>query len=260
VTERSKLRARIEELGPWYHYIEFGNGVITPGDRDQSLVFAMYRDHLPVDLTEKTVLDLGANAAGLSIEFARRGALVTAVEASGHYCDQAHFVVEEFGLSDRVEILQRDIYSLADWSRRFDIVCYVGLSYHLPYPQLALDMLSHLCDEQLISSTQTVPGDALSLHNRARHLVDRDQDVLHGWEPTERLFLSMLAHAGFRNPEVISTAPHPDERVGRLCGNRSYFLADAPVRPTPLPFMNDPSYTGRAQDRRKRRARSPRSE
>lgn len=254
------LSARIEELGSWYHYIDFGNGVITPGDRDQSLVFDLYRGRIPDDLTSKTVLDLGANAAGLSIEFARRGASVTAVEAAGRYCEQARFVVEEFDVADRVEIVQADVYSLVNWSKKFDVVCYVGLSYHLRYPQLCLDMLSHLCTGQLICSTQTVAGDSLSLYNRASHLIDRDQDILYGWEPTESLFLSMLAHAGFRNPELISTAPHPGEEEGRLCGNRSYFLADAPVRPTALPFMSDPSFTGKPEDHHWRRTaeRSPR--
>ena len=247
-TRPEELRARIDEFGSWYHYVDFGNGVVTPGDRDQSLVFEMYRNHIPADLTSMTVLDLGANAAGLSIEFARRGATVTAVEAAGRYCEQARLVVEEFDVADRVEIVQGDVYSLAHWSIQFDIVCYVGLSYHLRYPQLALDMLSHLCRGQLICSTQTIAGDSSEMHNRARHLVDRDLDVLYGWEPTETLFLSMISQAGFQNAELISTAPHTGEREGHLCGNRSYFPADAPVDPAALPFMDDSSFTGKPED------------
>lgn len=231
------LREKLGELGPWYHYIEFENGLnTTPGDRDQSLVFDLYRSLLPADLTGKTVLDLGANAAGLSIEFAHRGAQVTAVESASRYCTQARFVVDHFNLADRIQVVHADVYSLVTWTETFDIVCYFGLSYHLRYPQLALDLLSHLCGDQLLCSSQTMTGDTFTMRNRAEGLPDSEYGNLHGWEPTENLFLRMLAHARFRNPKLVSTAPHSGETAHRKCGNRSYFVADAPLKQVPLPW------------------------
>ena len=91
-------------MGKWYHRIELPDGTVTPGDRDQSLVFALYASLLPADLSSWSVLDLGANACGLTIEFARRGAAVTAVEYSKHYLDQAEFVLRATGLRERVSL------------------------------------------------------------------------------------------------------------------------------------------------------------
>jgi tRNA (mo5U34)-methyltransferase len=92
---------RITALGNWYHRIDLGNGVVTPGIRNQALVFNVYEKHLPA-ISGLRVLDLGANACGLSIEFAKRGASVVAVERSPVYVEQARFVVSHLGLSDRI--------------------------------------------------------------------------------------------------------------------------------------------------------------
>ncbi|MEM9610536.1 MAG: methyltransferase domain-containing protein [Actinomycetota bacterium] len=246
--EGPRVEAVLDQLGPWYHRIQLGNGLVTPGTRDQSLVFELYADHLPDDLTDVTVLDLGANAAGLSVEFARRGARVVAVELGVRYLEQAAFVLERLGLTDRVELRRMDVYRTIELRRRFDIVCYVGLSYHLRYPQLALDLLSGLCEHRLLVSSQTIPGNELRMLNRAARLPNRNVGELHGWEPTEQLFLDMVAHAGFRSPRLVSTAPHAGETAERICGNRSYFVADAASTPHVLPFI-DAGFVGKPEQR-----------
>lgn len=237
------LRSRFEALGPWYHRIEFASGVYSPGDRNQALVYALYEPHLPHDLSGWKVLDLGANACGLSIEFAKRGAHVTAVEYSTTYTRQAEFVIEYFGLAERIELLRKDVFSSIDLGK-FDIVAYVGLAYHLRYPQLCLDMIARLCTKKLLCSTQTIPGNELMMRNRAA--THRKHDVkgqLYGWEPTEELFVEMLAHAGFQNSVLVSRAPHKGERRGNRCGNTAYFYAEAALRPPKLPFLDADAYT-----------------
>ena len=218
---------------------------MTPGDRDQSLVFALYESHLPADVGGLRVLDLGANACGLSIEFAKRGAQVTAVEYSRHYLTQAQFVLEATGLSDRVELLLGDVYSIGGLEPRYDIVCYVGLAYHLRHPQLALDLIAHRCRGTLLASSQTIGGSGLTMTNRAAShpapghtLADRPRGFLWGWEPTEELFLDMIAAAGFADAEIVSTSPHRGETEGRRCGNRTYCVATATTRPAPVAVID----------------------
>ena len=167
-------------LGDWYHRIDLGNGIITPGDRDQSLTFDLYEPLLP-PLKGLRVLDIGANACGLSLEFARRGASVVAIERSPTYIKQANFVVKELQLNRQIEICQCDIFDAIDLGD-FDIISYVGLSYHLRYPQLALDMLSNICKVSLLTSTQTIPGDTYEMRNRVVNFnhVNRQIGALHG--------------------------------------------------------------------------------
>lgn len=240
------MSSSAEAFGRWYHRIELPDGTVTPGDRDQSLVFDLYRPHLPSDLTDCTVLDLGANAGGLAIEFARRGAHVTAMDYSIHYLKQAEFVLQATGLADRVDLRLGNAFAVGSLAQTFDIVCYVGLSYHLRHPQLALDLLSHRCKELLLASSQTIVGDELNMRNRAmahpapgHTLKDRPLGFLAGWEPTEQLFLDMMASAGFQNPTVVSTAPHPGETAGRKCGNRTYCVAGAATAPAYIAVVDD---------------------
>jgi tRNA (mo5U34)-methyltransferase len=62
----------------WYHTIDLGNGLVTPGHYDHRPYLHYYG--LPDDLTNKTVLDIGAASGFFSFEFERRGAQVTATE------------------------------------------------------------------------------------------------------------------------------------------------------------------------------------
>ncbi len=233
----SDLEGRVSSLGKWYHRIDLGDGVITPGDRDQSLTFALYESRLPADLRGLRVLDLGANAAGLSIEFARRGASVTAVEGSRFYVDQARFVVGHLGLEDRVAVMNMDLYQVLDLGV-FDVVCCVGLLYHLRHYQLGLDLVHHAVTAgglALISS-QTIQGTGPTM--RARHAISGSGEIM-GWEPTEAILTEMIAKAGFASVELVSSAPHAGESEGRILGNRSYFFALGTADKKPLPFIGE---------------------
>jgi len=220
------VEEEVKGFGNWYHKIDLGDGVYTPGERNQSLTFDLYRDLLPKDLSGLTVLDLGANACGFSIEFARRGARVTAVESASRYVDQAKYVVQKLGMKDRVRIQQMDLFDVHELGE-FDIVAYVGLSYHVDFPELAIAMLSNMCRHSLVTSTQTLPGGGLIMENRAKSKPGRKLNELYGYEPTEELYLSWLSKYGFKNPRLVSTAPHAGEDKRNKLGNRSYFFAEA---------------------------------
>jgi tRNA (mo5U34)-methyltransferase len=62
----------------WYHTIDLGHGLVTPGDYD-------FRDTIqqfpfPVSMDGMTVLDIGSATGYFTFEFERRGATVTSVE------------------------------------------------------------------------------------------------------------------------------------------------------------------------------------
>jgi tRNA (mo5U34)-methyltransferase len=73
------LRRRIAAIEAWYHRIDLGDGVETPGHFRMADYLAHYR--LPERLDGKRVLDVGASSGFFAYEFERRGAAeVVAVE------------------------------------------------------------------------------------------------------------------------------------------------------------------------------------
>jgi ubiquinone/menaquinone biosynthesis C-methylase UbiE len=226
----NSLISSISKLEPWYHRIDLGEAIITPGDRNQALTFSLYETILG-DLTNKTVLDLGANACGLSIEFAQRGAIVTAIEINDLYIEQAKLVIDHMNLASRITIHKADIHEMMRFGN-FDIVSCLGILYHLRHPQLALDQLSHVAKEHLLISSQTKEGDSFTMTSRSKQGTFAPR-----WEPTEPALFGMLNSAGFRDVRLLSTKPHIGECSGSILGNRSYFYAKA-FKKTSLPFVS----------------------
>lgn len=81
---REHFLARSSEFEPlieryfWYHTIDLGHGLITPGCYDYRTTVQDF--HFPSDLNGKTVLDVGSATGFFAFEFERRGAQVTSVE------------------------------------------------------------------------------------------------------------------------------------------------------------------------------------
>lgn len=72
-----QIRARALGLS-WYHTIDLGNGIVTPGAYDHRPYLRYYG--LPKNLSGKTALDIGAASGYFSFELERRGASVTATD------------------------------------------------------------------------------------------------------------------------------------------------------------------------------------
>jgi tRNA (mo5U34)-methyltransferase len=62
----------------WYHTVDLGDGLITPGLYDYRKTVADFR--FPEDMTGMTVLDVGSATGFFSFEFERRGARVVSTE------------------------------------------------------------------------------------------------------------------------------------------------------------------------------------
>lgn len=76
---------RSQELGVgdvsryyWYHTIDLGQGLVTPGLYDYRDTFDSF--HLPADMRGMNVLDVGSATGFFAFEFERRGAQVVSVE------------------------------------------------------------------------------------------------------------------------------------------------------------------------------------
>jgi tRNA (mo5U34)-methyltransferase len=62
----------------WYHTIDLGDGLVTPGCHDYRETLSLFQ--FPPDMTGMTVLDVGSATGFFAFEFEKRGARVVSVE------------------------------------------------------------------------------------------------------------------------------------------------------------------------------------
>jgi tRNA (mo5U34)-methyltransferase len=228
VRARDNIRARIEELGPWFHNIDL-NGVPTApehflGDYPR-VKFRRFAETLPRDLSGRNVLDIGCNAGFYSIEMKRRGAgRVLGIDFDERYLAQARFAAEVCEVD--IEFRQMSVYDLALLRERFDVVLFMGVLYHLRHPLLALDLIhEHVARDVMIfqSMQRGAPSIADVAANydffETRHFDQSGYPRLHfiehryandptnWWVPNRACTEAMLRASGF---EILG---HPEEEV-----------------------------------------------
>ncbi len=219
----SEKREKIIGLGPWFHNIHLPDGEQTAPDHFLG-DFPHYKweslsAHIPLDLTGVNVLDIGCNAGFYSIELAKRGAQVMAIDLDEHYLKQAEWVAQEFDLQRKITFKHLQVYDLARVEEKFDLVWFMGVFYHLRYPLLALDILSEKCKDMIVFQTLTIPGETAHQQVHDLPIHDRDEfskpswpkmafiehhfsgDPTNWWLANESAMQAMLRTAGF---EIIS--------------------------------------------------------
>lgn len=239
-TEDLALRRRIDALGPWFQNLRIG-GVETAPDHFlgdyPAFKYARFRDAIPADLTGKTVLDIGCNAGFYAIEMKRRGAAeVVGIDSDERYLAQARFAAEVEGLTD-ICFEQLSVYDVARLGRRFDLVIFMGVLYHLRHPLLALDLIrAHVAGDMLLFQTMQqgspdilqvpedhpfhVPGTIRPpgyFDNPAypkMHFIERSfaRDWTNWWAPNASCAQAMLRAAGF----VIEAQPEEEVCLCRV--------------------------------------------
>ena len=91
----------------------------------------------------KRVLEVGCGLGTDTINFARAGAKVTAVDLSGASLDLARKRAEIFQLQDRITFVEADAERLSEFVEPacYDLVYSFGVIHHTPHPDRALDQI-----------------------------------------------------------------------------------------------------------------------
>jgi tRNA (mo5U34)-methyltransferase len=174
------LEEKIAALGPWYHAVDLGDGVVTPGKVDPRPRAQLALAELPADLSGSTVLDIGGNCGGVAIEFARRGAKTTVLEIKEEFVAQGEFLADVLDLA--VKFRRGVVYDLPSLGQ-FDYVVFYGLIYHLRHPLLALDMVRAATRRRMFLSARLCESDDLvwEMSNVAGNVAEADKEHWFNW-------------------------------------------------------------------------------
>lgn len=181
----SNLQREVARLGPWFHNLHLPDGTQTAPDHQlgdfPSFKWRQLSTVLPASLHGWSVLDIGCNAGFYSFELARRGAEVLAIDSDLHYLRQAQWAARVYGLTQQIEFRQMQVYELVHLDRRFDLVLFMGVFYHLRYPLLALDIVAQKVERCLVFQTMTMPGDEVEVVPPNLAMEQRDLFLRPGW-------------------------------------------------------------------------------
>jgi len=168
------IRARIATVPVWYHQIDLGEGITTPGFNRSAEVLGWM--DIPADCKGLRVLDVGARDGFFAFEFERRGAEVVAVDYLPR--NETGFDVAAELLGSRVPYIEDNVYHLTpERYGTFDIVLFLGLLYHLPDPLGALNILRSVCRKTLYLETQVIDEAVLLADGSFTGLPPYLQDV-----------------------------------------------------------------------------------
>jgi tRNA (mo5U34)-methyltransferase len=212
------LRERIAGVD-WYHSIDLGHGVVTPGLVDHRAQLPFYG--LPDSLAGKRVLDVATFDGFWAFEFERRGAEVVALDLptwadvdmpqrmrphTGAFeldgKTGAAFAVAHEILGSRVRRVEGSIYDLdPDEIGTFDVVFISDLLLHLRCPQAAIEGAASVCRGELLIADVFTPmlegfGDLpLAQYTAPSHTW---------WLPNVKVLSNMMRVAGCETVEEVS--------------------------------------------------------
>jgi tRNA (mo5U34)-methyltransferase len=197
------LSKQVRQL-PWFHSIDLGNGIVTPGEKTLDVHCAEYAAFFdPVDLRGRSVIDVGAWNGAYSFEARRRGAarvLATdhCVWTSPTLRGRDGFELARSALGIEIEAREIDIQGLSSETvGTFDVVLFLGVFYHLFDPIAALERVAKLAREVLIVETHT---DALEFGSPAMVMypgAELNNDASNWWGPNPACMLALLRQFGF---------------------------------------------------------------
>lgn len=186
----------------WWHYIDFGDGIITPGQHgggqgygpeDNPTQQNLKWIQLPEDLKGKTVLDIGCSDGFFSFECEKRGATVVAVDTPKRYSSKSFYIAKEI-LGSKVEHIPIDIFDIKpETFGQFDIVLALGLLYHLKSPYMALEIIRKLTKELLIVQCHITDSKELIM----KLVLPPIKESFSMWHPSAPCLLALANLSGF---------------------------------------------------------------
>jgi tRNA (mo5U34)-methyltransferase len=202
--DTEQVRQEVSRIREWYHCLDFGNGVVTPGYSATAWGVSGDFIGLPKNLVGKSVLDIGAWDGFYSFEAERRGAKrVLATDSFVWKRQKAGFLLARRVLDSKVEDQDIDVLELSpERVGRFDLVLFLGVLYHMRHPLLALEHVASVASDHLILETHV---DMLDESRPAMAFYPEGElngDPSNWCGPNPAMVLAMLQTVGFSRAEI----------------------------------------------------------
>lgn len=240
------LAQRCADVGFWWHSIDLGAGVTTPGHKSAPwLAQELAALQLP-DLHGRSVLDIGAwdgyysfaaerlgarrvlaldhyvwsldreRAKAYHARYAKAGEAAPPIEQTDAWQPQTlpgkrGFDAARAALGSRVEDHVGDFMTVdAAALGRFDVVLFLGVLYHMENPLAAMRRLAALTGEVAVIETHAVVVPAYEHRALCEFYPngELDGDVSNWWGPNLAALRALCLAAGFRRVEVMQGPPH----------------------------------------------------
>jgi len=265
--QRRRLQEKVDAVPFWWHSIDLGHGVVTPGHKSaEALRHELDAMALP-DLRGKSVLDIGGWDGFFAFEAERRGA--ARVGVVDHYMwsmdspgQQAYwrrcmdeeiaprpyhetefwhpetlpgkrgFDLARDALGSRVEpivadFMTCDLTALGTW----DVVFHLGILYHMEEPLTALRRVAAVTRELAVVETEAivVPGLEHEALWRFFPRAELNGDVSNWWAPNLTALTGALQAAGFE--AAVASLKPPAELIDAPGGPHHYRLTVQATKP-----------------------------
>ncbi|MBW3608146.1 MAG: hypothetical protein KY463_07285 [Actinobacteria bacterium] len=244
-SQRRRLQRKVDAVPFWWHSIDLGNGVVTPGHKSPDTLRREFDALALPDLRGRSVLDIGGWDGFFAFEAERRGAARVAVldhymwsmdspgqqaywrrcKAEGvapqpyHETEFWHpdtlpgkrgFDLAREALGSAVEPIVADFMScdLAGLGR-WDIVLYLGVLYHMEEPLSALRRLEAVTGELAVVETEAIVVPNLEHEALWRFFpgAELNGDISNWWAPNLAALLGALRAAGFASAHPLAAPP-----------------------------------------------------
>jgi tRNA (mo5U34)-methyltransferase len=226
--EQAALRDRVAAVAFWWHTIDLGDGIVTPGAKGgpEHMQKELASLGLP-DLRGRSVLDIGAWDGFYSFAAERLGA--ARVVSLDHYAweqpelgegrgyELAHDALGSSAEKRHADFMSCDLAALG----RFDVVLFLGVLYHLEDPLRGMRRVYELTDDVAV-----IESEAMELRGRTRRPLaeffpfdEHVGDPTTWWVPNLAAIEALCLAAGFSRVRAIK---EPPRGVSRLRGTRRY--------------------------------------
>jgi tRNA (mo5U34)-methyltransferase len=235
---KAELQRMVESAGTWWHSIDLGQGVVTPGRKSARFLAKELQSLQLPDLAARSVLDIGAFSGFYSFEAERRGAArVVALDHFVWSIDMPRFneYLAQCAASNTAPLMAEQTphwqpdtlpgkkpFDLAH--RALDVVLFLGVLYHMDNPLGALRRVARATKDLAIIETHAVAVPGYERYEICEFYSGSqlNSDPSNWWAPNLKALAGMCRAAGFSRVEIV--------HVQRSVARNRWWRALSPIK------------------------------